>query len=216
MFAARGGVTRRCLFYDGHARSSREGRLPETTDAILRWIKRLAAKAAGGPAALPRRPTFDLAQSAAARGPLPKGVAPEDSPMRKAPSLSISPEKIFFIVAKSRQSDGTATELDANSTSADDDAVHGFEDHSRMTDRSELSGFIRGLNVDEQVDLVALMWLGRGDGDLDNWRDLRSEASRAHNNRTARYLIETPMLADYLEEALSQFGKSFEDFEAPL
>jgi hypothetical protein len=42
------------------------------------------------------------------------------------------------------------------------------------------------------------------------------EASRAHNNRTARYLIETPMLADYLEEALSQFGKSFEDFEAPL
>src|SRR6188508_1236480 len=111
-------------------------------------------------------PTFDLAQSAAAPGPLPKGLAPEDFPMRKAPSLSISPEKIFFIVAKSRQSDGTATELDANSTSADDDAVHGFEDHSRMTDRSELSGFIRGLNVDEQVDLVALMWLGRGDGDL--------------------------------------------------
>ena len=126
--------------------------------------------------------------------------------MRKAPDLSISPEKVFFIIAKSRQSDGTATELDTNSTSADDDAVHG----------SELSGFIRGLNVDEQVDLVALMWLGRGDGDLDNWRDLRLEASRAHNNRTARYLIGTPMLADYLEEALSQFGKSFEDFEATL
>ena len=136
--------------------------------------------------------------------------------MRKAPNLSISPEKVFFIVAKSRQSDGTATELDANSTSADDDAVHGSEDHSRITDRSELSGFIRGLNVDEQVDLVALMWLGRGDGDLDSWKDLRQEASRAHNNRTARYLIETPMLADYLEEALSQFGKSFEDFEEPL
>ena len=135
--------------------------------------------------------------------------------MRKAPSLSISPEKVFFIVAKSRQSDGTATDLDANSSSADDDAVHGSED-SRITDRSELSGFIRGLNVDEQVDLVALMWLGRGDGDLDSWKDLRQEASRAHNSRTARYLIETPMLADYLEEALSQFGKSFEDFEAPL
>jgi hypothetical protein len=140
----------------------------------------------------------------------------EDFPMRKAPDLTISPEKVFFIIAKARQSDGTVTELNANSASADDDAVHGFEDHSRTTDRSELSGFIRGLNVDEQVDLVALMWLGRGDGDLDNWRDLRLEASRAHNSRTARYLIETPMLADYLEEALSQFGKPFEDFEAPL
>ena len=52
--------------------------------------------------------------------------------------------------------------------------------------------------------------------DLDNWRDLRSEAERAHNNRTASYLIGTPMLADYLEEALSQFGKSFEDFEEHL
>jgi Protein of unknown function (DUF3775) len=136
--------------------------------------------------------------------------------MRKVPNLSISPEKVFFIVAKSRQSDGTATELNVNSSSADDDAVHGFSDRSKTSDRSELSGLIQDLNVDEQIDLVALMWLGRGDGDLDNWKDLRSEASRAHNSRTASYLIETPMLADYLEEALSQFGKSFEDFEAPL
>jgi len=90
------------------------------------------------------------------------------------------------------------------------------ENHSRGSDRSELSGFIRSLNEDEQIDLVALMWLGRGDGNLDNWRDLRAEASRAHNNRTAAYLIGTPMLADYLEEALSAFGMSSEDFEEHL
>ena len=60
------------------------------------------------------------------------------------------------------------------------------------------------------------MWLGRGDGDLESWRDLHAEASRAHNNRTASYLIGTPMLADCLEEALTQFGKSFEDFEEHL
>ena len=106
--------------------------------------------------------------------------------------------------------------MNANSGSADDDAVHGSRDRSRTADRSELSGFIQDLNVDEQIDLVAMMWLGRGDGDLDNWNDLRSEASRAHNNRTASYLIETPMLADYLEEALSQFGMSPEEFEEPL
>jgi hypothetical protein len=29
-------------------------------------------------------------------------------------------------------------------------------------------------------------------------------------------VIRTPMLADYLEEALSQLGKSFEDFEEDL
>jgi hypothetical protein len=132
--------------------------------------------------------------------------------MRKVPNLSISPEKVFFIVSKARQSDDSAVEMDI-AIDSDDDLP---EDHSKSTDRSELSGFIRGLNVDEQIDLVTLMWLGRGDGDLDNWRDLRNEATRAHNNRTASYLIGTPMLADYLEEALSQFGKSFEDFEQHL
>src|ERR1019366_8385339 len=83
----------------------------------------------------------------------PKG----ESAMRKVPNLSISPEKAFFIIAKSRQSD-------SNATDSSDDMP---EDHSKGTDRSELSGFIRGLNEVEQIDLVALMWLGRGHGDLD-------------------------------------------------
>ena len=95
--------------------------------------------------------------------------------MRKVLNLSISPEKVFFIVAKSRQSDGKATESDLVTESSDDR----LEDHAKDTDRSELSGFIRCLNVDEQIDLVALMWLGRGDGDLESWRDLHAEASHA-------------------------------------
>lgn len=132
--------------------------------------------------------------------------------MKKAPTLSISPEKVFFIIAKSRQSEGGTLGLDLGADSGDDLP----EDHSQTSDRSELSGFIRGLNEDEQIDLVALMWLGRGDGEIGNWRELRAEASRAHNNRTAAYLIGTPMLADYLEEALSAFGLSFEDFEEHL
>jgi Protein of unknown function (DUF3775) len=132
--------------------------------------------------------------------------------MHKIPNLSISPEKVFFIIAKARQFDIKVTESDLVADLGED----GLEDDSKNTDRSELSGFIRGLNVDEQIDLVALTWLGRGDGNLDNWRDLHSEASRAHNNRAASYLIGTPMLADYLEEALSQFGKCFEDFEEHL
>jgi hypothetical protein len=84
------------------------------------------------------------------------------------------------------------------------------------TDLSGTSAFGRKAVVRAQIDLVAVMWLGRGDGDLGSWRDLRSEASRAHNNRTAPYLIGTSMLADYLEEALTQLGKTFEDFEEHL
>jgi Protein of unknown function (DUF3775) len=39
------------------------------------------------------------------------------------------------------------------------------------------------------------------------------EASRAHNKRTAAYLLDMPLLGDHLEEALSQFGYSHEDYE---
>jgi hypothetical protein len=130
--------------------------------------------------------------------------------------MLISPEKVFFIVSKARQSDIKASGSEFASDFRDDDMAYGIAGRDKDTDRRELAGFIRDLNVDEQIDLVALTWLGRGDGNLDNWSDLRAEASRAHNNRTASYLIGTPMLADYLEEALSQFGRSFEDFEGHL
>jgi Protein of unknown function (DUF3775) len=131
--------------------------------------------------------------------------------MSKVPNLSISPEKVFFIVSKTRQSEMEASEPELIADLEDDDAGEGRV--GKDTDLTELSSFISDLNVDEQIDLVALMWLGRGDGDLDGFSDLRSQAADAHNNRTAAYLLGTPMFADYLEEAMSAFGLSAEDFE---
>ena len=80
--------------------------------------------------------------------------------------------------------------------------------------QQELRSFIDALTEDEQIDLVALTWLGRGDGTIDEWDALRQEAARLHNNRTAAYLLGKPMLADHLEEGLSQFGCSCEEFVA--
>jgi hypothetical protein len=131
--------------------------------------------------------------------------------MSKVPNLSISPEKVFFIVSKTRQSEMEASEPELIADLEDDDAGEGRV--GKDTDLTELSSFISDLNVDEQIDLVALMWLGRGDGDLDSFSDLRSQAADAHSNRTAAYLLGTPMFADYLEEAMSAFGLSTEDFE---
>jgi hypothetical protein len=136
--------------------------------------------------------------------------------MPTIPSLSISPEKVFFVISKARQSEIGSDEPELMADFADDDAGYGPRSRGGATGRSELASFIRGLNVDEQVDMVALMWLGRGDGEIGNWRDLRAQAAQAHNNRTAAYLIGTPMLADYLEEAMDAFGVSAEDFEESL
>jgi hypothetical protein len=133
-----------------------------------------------------------------------------------APDLSISPEKICFIVVKAREFDvkDVVTIPDEASNSTDDAMISVLEDHRDDPVGQELRGFIGGLSEDEQIDLVALMWLGRGDGTIADWAELRAEAARAHNMRTASYLLGTPMLPDYLEEALSQFGGSCEEFES--
>ena len=86
-----------------------------------------------------------------------------------------------------------------------------LEDHPDDPVVQELTGFIRALTEDEQIDLVALTWLGRGDGTIDDWVDLRAEASRAHNKRTASYLLGMPLLSNHLEDALSQFGISCDE-----
>ncbi len=77
--------------------------------------------------------------------------------------------------------------------------------------RSEIAAAIFAMSEDEQIDLVALAWLGRGDGSVSDWDELRAEAARAHNKRTASYLLGMPLLADYLDEALSQFGHSCDE-----
>ena len=41
----------------------------------------------------------------------------------------------------------------------------------------EITGFISALNEDEQIDLVALMRLGRGDGTIEEWEDLRARSA---------------------------------------
>jgi Protein of unknown function (DUF3775) len=131
------------------------------------------------------------------------------------PDLSISPEKLGFIIAKAREFDAKdiVTDPDDSSNAVDDGMLSVLEDHPDDPVVQELTAFIRALTEDEQIDLVALAWLGRGDGTIDDWDDLRAEASRAHNKRTATYLLGMPLLPNHLEDGLEEFGISAEEEE---
>jgi uncharacterized protein DUF3775 len=131
------------------------------------------------------------------------------------PALSISPEKVCFLIVKAREFDvkDVVTDPDPGSNASDDAMMAVLEDHRDDPTVQEITAFINALTVDEQVDLVALTWLGRGDGDIADWDQLRAEASRLHNARTAAYLLGKPMLADHLAEGLAEFGGSCEDIE---
>ena len=131
------------------------------------------------------------------------------------PTLTISSESVCFIIVKAREFDAqdVVTDPDSGSNATDDGAASVLEAHSDDLTQKELVAFINALSEEEQADLVALLWLGRGDGTMEDWDDLRDEAQRQHNNRTAAYLLGEPLLSDHLEEGLSQFGFTCEDFE---
>jgi hypothetical protein len=138
-------------------------------------------------------------------------VEPDDD---SAP-LTISPENVCFLIIKAREFDAKdeVTEPDPGSNPSDDGDIAVLEDHRDDPVVQEIVSLINSLSEDEQVDLVALTWLGRDDYTADDWPTVREEAARAHNKRTAQYLLGTPQLGDFLEEGLSMLGYSCEEFE---
>ena len=137
-------------------------------------------------------------------------TTPED-----AAALSISPEKVCFVIVKAREFDvkDQVTEPYPASNPSDDKEAAVLEDHEDDPVLEELTSFINALSEDEQIDLVALAWLGRNDYSAADWPAVRVEAARAHNERTASYLLGMPLLGDFLEEGLSMLGYSCEEFE---
>ncbi len=91
--------------------------------------------------------------------------------------------------------------------------VEVLEEHEDDPVVEELTSLINSLSEDEQIDLVALAWLGRDDYSASDWTTVREEAARAHNQRTADYLLGMPLVGDYLEEGLSMLGYFCEEFE---
>lgn len=138
------------------------------------------------------------------------GANQSEEIMADAPILSIPLETICFIIAKAREFDAKdeVSEPDPASNPSDDDMRAVLEDHADDPVEIEMTSVIDDLSEEAQIDLVTLAWLGRGDGDLEGWDALRAEATDAHTGRTAEYLLGMPLLADYLEEALAQFGLS--------
>ena len=119
--------------------------------------------------------------------------------------LEINPEKVRQVIQEARIFDAKEemSDPDSGSNASDDGMADILEDSAEDASLDELKEFIRSLDVDEQVDLVALVWLGRGTYELSQWQEARAEAARAHNSRTAEYLTSLPKLGDYLEEGLS-------------
>ena len=129
------------------------------------------------------------------------------------PELAISAEKVGYLIEKTREFDvkeGTS-DPDSGSNGADDNMIDVLEENGDDPVVREITGFINAMTEDEQIDLVALMRLGRGDGTIEEWDDLRREAADASDGHTASTLLGEPLVSDYLAEGLEEFGLDWTD-----
>jgi hypothetical protein len=127
--------------------------------------------------------------------------------------FNISNEIICNIILKAKEigmEDDMYIEGDPETPETSDAKEILAEDKNDLTS-SELTHIIKELEPDQQKELIALMLIGRGDFDKDQWVDAIKEANTIPAPSRAAYLISKSMLADYLQEGLSTFGYSCEE-----
>lgn len=128
---------------------------------------------------------------------------------------SIATDKVCFIATMARELHAKVPpqEEDPASDAVDDDFREILEDFEDDPTYQGLREFIAALDDDEKVEVLALMWTGRGDFDASEWDSAMAEARGRVDAREPAYLMGTPLVSDYLESGLDAFDLSCVDFE---
>ncbi len=118
--------------------------------------------------------------------------------------MEINPDLVRDIIAHARAFDAkeAVTDPDSGSNPTDDCDLDILQDTPGDLTGSDLRVVIDALNVDQAAELVALMWIGRGEYDPKEWPRVVERARERATGPTSRYLMGVPMLGDYLETGL--------------
>lgn len=122
--------------------------------------------------------------------------------------LDIAPAYIERLIIKLRGLEGREGVVDPESGSnpADDNNVDILQMGPGDLSAQEITKEIQGLNVPQQIELVAIMWIGRGDAEPEEWNEVLRLAGDSRDAPTASYLLGNPLAAEYLAEGLDKLG----------
>lgn len=134
------------------------------------------------------------------------------------PALGIDPDKVCYLITLARQFQVRVEPAvaDPGSNMADDGFRGILVDQPDDPVVIEMRQVLTDLNVEEYRNLLALMWVGRGDYDMEAWDEALAEAEALRGERGPEYLIGTPLLSDHLEEGLEELGYSCEATDSRL
>ena len=125
--------------------------------------------------------------------------------------LQTSLETICRIIIRAREMEAQVpaieTDDEEDPTDSDDDRAV-LEDEANEAVEAEMLAVIEDLADDQQAEVLALAWIGRGTYDASEWEEALEEAADPGNESIVDQLLEMPMLAAYLDAGLAAFDLS--------
>lgn len=128
--------------------------------------------------------------------------------------LSINPEIVCFIISKAKEfqaKEGVTFDESIPDSEYEYDWSQILADHEDDLTYREVSSVIEELDFDQQVDLLTLMYIGRGDYESNEWSKAHKEARLNLAPHLTKYLLAKPQIAEYLEKGLELIGASCEE-----
>jgi hypothetical protein len=128
--------------------------------------------------------------------------------MADAPIFSIMSDYLARLIVKVRGLQAREAEVDPSpgSNPADDQMRDALQDSRGDLSREEVREELQGLNDRQQAELVALMWIGRGDAEPEEWEQTVELARQLKERPTPTYLLEHPLVAEHWEEGAEKLG----------
>jgi Protein of unknown function (DUF3775) len=129
--------------------------------------------------------------------------------------LSIDPEYLRSLIFRLRAILAReARDMDDSGSNASDDEVPAtLQEVAGDLQEEEILEEIDAMDDDHKIELVALMWVGRGDFDAEEWEEALQMAEERHKGPTSAYILSHPLVPDYWAEALDALGHGSEVVE---
>lgn len=125
--------------------------------------------------------------------------------------IDVNPEVVCQLIELAREFHGQEqVDLpDIEGEEMDDDWVESaLANHVEDMGLQDFRSVINDLEPDQQIQIVALLWIGRGDYSTGEWDEVLEQARDEWTPKTAEYLLVHPLLAEHLEDGLEMFGLS--------
>jgi hypothetical protein len=120
--------------------------------------------------------------------------------------LTLNPEFLRSLILKLRavMAQEEMVSPDSGSNPSDDERAATLQETPDNLTRAEIEAQVEDLEPDQQAEIVALMWIGRGDLEPEEWDEAIALALERSDAPTAAYLLAHPHVADYIDEGLDR------------